>query len=302
MNDTTKTMGLKGRVIFQFEIKAVTGLHIGGSDAGIEIGGVNKIVIRNPWNNQPYVPGSSLKGKLRSLLEKYYEKELNQDIGGAWIHSCGADYKEEDDKDGKKLQKVKEEYAACEVCLAFGLPGERTFATPTRLVVRDTHLNRVDMGKLNEKNTDLPYTEVKTEVAIDRVTSEANPRTIERVPGGTRFGGFATRVEGKEEIPDHPAEIVYSIYDGGDCDYKNDIDHLQYLLNSFALLEDDYLGGAGSRGSGKVKIQNIKVQVRRDYSTVPEELGVYDNVVGLIEAFQKDVKPKITAAIEKERR
>lgn len=295
MTEETKKIELKGRVIFEFEIEAVTGLHIGGSDAGIEIGGVNKIVLRNPWNNQPYIPGSSLKGKLRSLLEKYYEKELNQDIGGAKIHSCGADYKEDKDekKNKEKLDELKKEYAKCQVCLAFGLPGERTFATPTRLVVRDTHLSKEHVKKLNQKNTDLPYTEVKTEVAIDRVTSEANPRTIERVPAGVKFGDFA---EG-----DHPAEIIYSIYNGGDCDYINDINHLQYLINSFALLEDDYLGGAGSRGSGKVKMQKIKVLVRRDYSKAAIEIGTYADVMKLLEDFEKGLKPKITAEIEKDR-
>lgn len=284
---------LKGRVIFQFQIEALSGLHIGGSDAGIEIGGVNKIVVRNPWNNQPYIPGSSLKGKLRSLLEKYYEKDLNQNIGGARIHSCGTDYDASKDPEGKKLEKIKESYAACEVCLAFGLPGERAFATPTRLVVRDAFLNKKDAETLNQKNTDLPYTEVKSEVAIDRVTSKANPRTIERVPAGVKFGGF--------EEGDQPAEIIYSIYNGEDCDYKNDIAHLQYLLNAFALLEDDYLGGSGSRGSGKVKIKQIKVKVRRDYSKSAEEIGNYDDLMTLLNAFQKDLKEKIIVEIEKER-
>lgn len=284
---------LKGRVIFQFQIEALSGLHIGGSDAGIEIGGVNKIVVRNPWNNQPYIPGSSLKGKLRSLLEKYYEKDLNQNIGVARIHSCGTDYDASKDPEGKKLEKIKESYAACEVCLAFGLPGERAFATPTRLVVRDAFLNKKDAETLNQKNTDLPYTEVKSEVAIDRVTSKANPRTIERVPAGVKFGGF--------EEGDQPAEIIYSIYNGEDCDYKNDIAHLQYLLNAFALLEDDYLGGSGSRGSGKVKIKQIKVKVRRDYSKSAEEIGNYDDLMTLLNAFQKDLKEKIIVEIEKER-
>ncbi|RME56429.1 type III-A CRISPR-associated RAMP protein Csm3, partial [Candidatus Parcubacteria bacterium] len=62
---------LKGRVFITFDIVAVTGLHIGGTDAGVEIGGVDKTVIRDKLTNRPYIPGSSLKGKMRSLLEKY---------------------------------------------------------------------------------------------------------------------------------------------------------------------------------------------------------------------------------------
>ncbi|MEM4302217.1 MAG: RAMP superfamily CRISPR-associated protein, partial [Candidatus Caldarchaeum sp.] len=65
-----KQIQLKGRVFLTFNIEAVTGLHIGGSETGIEIGGVDKVVIRDPITNRPYIPGSSLKGKVRSLLEK----------------------------------------------------------------------------------------------------------------------------------------------------------------------------------------------------------------------------------------
>ena len=76
-----KTIKLSGRVFLTFDIQAVTGLHIGGSDTGIEIGGVDKTVIRDPLSNRPYIPGSSLKGKVRSLLEKYRGLEQNQRIG-----------------------------------------------------------------------------------------------------------------------------------------------------------------------------------------------------------------------------
>lgn len=282
MSEEIKTIKLKGRVIFQFEIKAETGLHIGGSDAGIEIGGVNKIVLRNPWNNQPYIPGSSLKGKMRSLLEKYHEKKLNQDIGGARIHSCGAEY-----KDKKLLEtKGKEDYEKCDLCQVFGLPGERPFATPTRLVVRDTRLSDDSKGILETKNTDLPYTEVKTEVSIDRVTSEANPRTIERVPAGVVFGD-----------EEHPAEIVYSLYHGEGCDYNKDIARLKTIIEGLALLEDDYLGGSGSRGSGKVKIQKISVFLRTDYSQAAERLSPDEGyTVTALTTHLKDLQAQITQA------
>ena len=51
------------------EIELLTGLHIGAGDLEMRIGGVDNVVIRNPRNNEPYIPGSSLKGKIRSLLE-----------------------------------------------------------------------------------------------------------------------------------------------------------------------------------------------------------------------------------------
>ncbi|MCX7680816.1 MAG: type III-A CRISPR-associated RAMP protein Csm3 [Anaerolineae bacterium] len=235
-----KQIQLKGRVFLTFDIEAVTGLHIGGSDTGIEIGGVDKTVIRDPLTNYPYIPGSSLKGKMRSLLEKYHGLEQNQRIGQGYIHSCGA---EEKDK-----EKAAQDYLNCDVCQVFGVPGERDFATPTRLVVRDVRLSNESAKALEQSGrTDLPYTEVKTEVSIDRVTSAANPRQMERVPAGTIFSG---------------AELVYSIYHGDGCNAANDIERLETVLEGMQLVEDDYLGGLGSRGSGKVRFKNIKVFVR----------------------------------------
>lgn len=72
-----RRLEVKGRAFLQYKLRAVTGLHIGGSAQGMEIGGVDNPVIRDPLTNRPYVPGSSLKGKIRSLLEKFYGKEPN---------------------------------------------------------------------------------------------------------------------------------------------------------------------------------------------------------------------------------
>ncbi len=260
-----KIIELKGRVFFTFHIEAVTGLHIGGTETGIEIGGVDKTVIRNRLDNRPYIPGSSLRGKMRSLLEKYRGLRQNQRIGQGFIHSC--------DKN--------DAYLNCDVCQVFGVPGERDFGTPTRLVVRDVMMTDESADRLNAtQRTDLPYTEVKTEVSIDRVTSAANPRQMERVPAGTAFG---------------PAEMVYSIYAGDDCDPRRDVARLKTVVEGMQLLEDDYLGGLGSRGSGKVKLQEIAVSVRAQngYLVEPEEIGRYASVQELaagLPALQDEVR------------
>ncbi len=231
-----KQIQLKGRVFIIFDIEAVTGLHIGGSDTGIEIGGVDKTVIRDPLTNHPYIPGSSLKGKMRSLLEKYHGLKQNQRIGQGYIHSC----------------QDAQEYPDCNVCQVFGVPGERDFATPTRLVVRDTHLSEKSVRELEASGrTDLPYTEIKTEVSIDRVTSAANPRQMERVPAGSVFS---------------KAELIYSVYHGDGCDAAKDVERLQTVLEGLQLVEDDYLGGLGSRGSGKVRFKDLEVFVRAQRS------------------------------------
>lgn len=260
-----KAIQLKGRVFILFNIRAITGLHIGGSDTGIEIGGVDKTVIRDPLTNHPYIPGSSLKGKARSLLEKYHGLKQNQRIGQGYIHSC---------EEGS-------EYEDCNVCQVFGVPGERKFSTPTRLVVRDVHLSKKSAEDLEKAHTDLPYTEVKTEVSIDRVTSAANPRQMERVPAGAEFGDA-----------ERPAEMVYSIYSGDDCDAGKDVERLRTLVEGLQLLEEDYLGGLGSRGSGKVRLEKIKVSVRANGKEQAEALGEFGSVSELIaglDGLQKQI-------------
>lgn len=249
---------LKGRVFITFDIEAMTALHIGGSDVGVEIGGVDKTVIRDKLTNRPYIPGSSLKGKMRSLLEKYKGLKQNQRIGQGYIHSCGAEYKGEESK-----TKGAKEYANCDVCQIFGVPGERDFATPTRLVVRDSFLSEDSAKGLENAQTDLPYTEVKTEVSIDRVTSAANPRQMERVPAGVVF---------------EKGEMVFSLYDiqwenGEVHKAEEDLERLNVLLKAMQLVEDDYLGGLGSRGSGKVAFKKIQVFFRKDATRKAELLN-----------------------------
>ena len=241
----TSSIKLEGRIFIDFNIAAQTGLHIGGSDTGIEIGGVDKTVIRDPLTNRPYIPGSSLRGKMRSLLEKYRGLPQNQRIGQGMIHSCQRDQ--------------RDEYQECDVCQIFGLPGEIEFGVPTRLVVRDVPMTDHSVNALQER-TDLPFTEAKTEVSIDRVTSAANPRQIERVPAGAAFG---------------PARLIYSVYGGSVCDPRADIKRLTAVVDALQLLEDDYLGGQGSRGYGQVTLNDITVSARRDYSKPVADVRTY---------------------------
>jgi len=260
---------LKGRVFFTFDIETKTGLHIGGSDLGVEIGGVDKTVIRDKLTNRPYIPGSSLKGKMRSLMEKYQGKEKNYPRNLQNFHVC----------------LKSEDYDTCEVCQVFGSPGELEFATPSRIIVRDVGLSDESAKKLEDSGrTDLPYTEVKTEVSIDRVTSAANPRQMERVPAGVFFS---------------PAEIVYSVYGGESCDPAKDVSNLKALLAAFQLLEDDYLGGQGTRGAGKVKLTNIHVTLRSgDYIGEPKALGKpkFDNLAELT-ASLGDIQSEIRSTL-----
>ena len=244
-----------GRVFVHYELRAVTGLRIGGSSAGITIGGLDNPVIRDPLTNRPYVPGSSLKGKMRALLEKQYGKEPNWRIAQTWIHVC---------RDG-------ENYKNCPICSVFGVPAELDYGnTPTRILVRDLPLSERSAQELESLHLDRPYTEVKTEVSIDRITSQANPRPVERVPAGAVFG---------------PGEFVYTVYQGdGLADPKLDVERLAVLFESMSLLEHDYLGGMGSRGSGKVKFENIKITLRagQNYFAEPIEIAEVPDVSTLM--------------------
>lgn len=229
---------LYGRIILQANVKALSGLHIGGSNIGMEIGGVDKAVIRNPLDNRPYIPGSSLRGKMRSQLEKKLGRPQNQRIAQIRIHSCQS--AEEYQRDG-----------GCPICHVFGIPAEQDFSGPTRLVVRDVALSDDSAGELDRANTELRFAELKTEVAIDRVTSAATPRSLERVPAGAIFT---------------PAEMVFSLYK------QADFQRFKLVLEALQLVEDDYLGGGGSRGSGKVRFENIRLSARshQDYTQVKE--------------------------------
>ncbi len=228
------TITLYGRVFIETKIKAITGLHIGGSNTDLEIGGLDKAVIRNPLTKRPYIPGSSLRGKMRSQMEKLLGLPQNQSIGQVKIHTCQT--KSEFGKGG-----------GCLVCTVFGVPAEKDFNNLTRLVIRDAELTDTSAQSLQDARTDLLYGELKTEVAIDRVTSAATPRTIERVPAGAVFG---------------PAELVFGVYDAAD------FARVKVMLDALQLVEDDYLGGSGSRGSGKVKFEEIRLYLRngKDYS------------------------------------
>jgi CRISPR-associated protein Csm3 len=226
---------LRGRLFLDAEIHAVTGLHIGGAGGKVAIGGVDSPVIRDPITDEPILPGSSLKGKMRSLLERWGGYEPNHPIGQARIHVC----------------KTEERYRDCPVCHIFGVPGELPFAYPTRLVVRDAFLTDGSREALRRADTDLPFTEVKWEAAIDRITSAAVPRQIERVPAGAVF---RARRFGAPGAPDEAgALMVYHIY------FPRDLDWFLHVVEAMGLVEDDYLGGYGSRGSGQVAFRRLRL-------------------------------------------
>jgi len=242
--------GFYGKIVLTGKIKAVTGLHIGSQREVSEIGGIDNPVIKDPITGLPYIPGSSLKGRLRSLFELYVNSHLkelagkyktlekysagscrgegencgkffNKPLHNGWIHVC-PNYKDA---------------INCPVCRLFGASGKES-NFPSRIVVRDAFLTKewVDKWKAGED-----ITEAKIEVGIDRVTSQANPRTNERVVAGAEF----------------EFEIIYNVEDMNQWE-----DDIKNLLTAMALLEDSYLGGSGSRGYGKVEFIFESIEYR----------------------------------------
>ena len=221
----------RARAIITADLRAKSGLRIGGSLPGLAIGGVDLPVIRDPLTHYPYIPGSSLRGKLRALLDRYHGNQPNRRIGTVNIH----------------MPETQAAYDASIIGRLFGVLPNRaiTDMRPTRLVVRDIYLAASEAERLRlASRGGLLYTEAKTEAAIDRLTSAATPRTIERVLADTVFRPFV-------------ASITF---------YDNDPEPASYLieiLRGMRLLEDDYLGGHGSRGSGEIAFEAISVLARR---------------------------------------
>lgn len=241
------THHLQARVFLKGQIQAVTGLRVGGSPGALAIGGVDLPVIREGLSKRPYIPGSSLKGKMRSLFEKHENAPQNRSIGqGVKIHVAGGDrrdYPNGREGDEQIARKGTEQYNKFWVNPIFGVPGEVKFdvPAPNRLVVRDVPLTNESAEELRNAKTDLPFSEVKWEAAIDRVTAAATPRQIERVPAGAVFG---------------PMEIIFNAY------LASDAELFWHVIEAMQLLEDDYLGGHGSRGSGKIAFCNLSLKMR----------------------------------------
>jgi CRISPR-associated protein Csm3 len=205
------------KIILTGEILAETGLMVGGSSSALEIGGTDKQVVRNPINKMPYIPGSSLKGKMRSLFELSRGQISAEEKGF-----------------GPTMDDKHE--AAQLFGFIKGKQNDNKKQQPSRLIVRDGEmLNSADFG-----NTELLYTEVKSENTIDRITSAANPRFFERVPKGARF----------------QLNMVINVFNSD----INGEHFLNLVYEALRLVQDDYVGGGGSRGNGQISIKLSKVE------------------------------------------
>lgn len=242
----------------QTKLRIITGLHIGGSDDTMQIGGIDSAVIKREIfaNNdgtinydgngkkitEPYIPGSSLKGKVRSLLEHSFGLIREQKL----IYQNEQDQKKREAKQGKTIDsdfisKCKDDKLKKKANLIITLFGESAGSGDknnikiTRAIFRDTFLTKESRKLYLEDKIKL--SEEKAENTINRVSVTPNPRFMERVPSGVEFD----------------FEVV--IRDLGD----NNRGILEDTITlGLLLLQNDALGGGGSRGNGKIEFEVFK--------------------------------------------
>ena len=211
-----------GKILIHCKLIVSTGMHIGDSSAFSAIGAVDSQVVRDPLTGLPIVPGSSLKGKLRTLLAR----SLAEDIQHMPKH----------DDDDVRIKRIF---------------GSSSPVQAARMQFADCFVSNADaMRKVG-------ITEVKAENGINRADSVANPRFIERVTRGTEFN----------------VNIVYDI-----ADESQVMEDLSLLAKGMKLLQLDYLGGHGTRGSGRVSLRDFSVTPFEAELDIPELKALFKEV------------------------
>jgi len=228
----TEIRKIEGKIILQ------TGLHIGSANLEMHIGGTDNQVIKHPHTMEPYIPGSSLKGKVRSLLE---------------LESGLMPYTKGDVITPKIIAEINDEKLkekAIAILKIFGsgageVAEEENTYGPSRASFADCYLN--DQWKKEALEKNLPLTEIKPENVIDRIKGTAkNPRTTERVPAGAQFDLL----------------ITFKILE------EDDEKLFETLLKGLKLLEMDALGGSTSRGYGRIKIEFKNEEYKNKFQTL----------------------------------
>ncbi len=321
-------LSLKGTVVIKYKLRLKTGLHIGGAKDAFEIGGIDNPVIklsaelnlgdRTIPKGAPYIPGSSLKGKIRSLLEwsirepkgiwELEEEALKKYLDGDKevlkpLEKTSVEYMFEKSEGDKEKAGKPCSCGTCSICRIFGVAEVRTLSQitekitelakkglnstkllkiflpgPPRVEFSEAYPTEESINTLKQQLGEGLYTELKMENVLNRITSES------------------MNLRTNERVPagvEFEGEITFDIYS------EEDLELLSKLLQGLLQLENTYLGGSGSRGYGRVKFTKLKVIVRgQDYweKGQEKELGKYDSVIDLRKDFDQ-LKKEISDAL-----
>lgn len=220
------------------EITLLTGMHIGSSNDFAPIGAVDSLVVRDSRTKIPIIPGSSLKGKMRTLLAKSISKS-------------------------PILKKHNEDPLA--LCRLFGASNYKGSDSNDKIMTSRLQFYDLFMAdesiKELDKKTDLYLTEIKFENTINRTTAVANPRQLERVPAGAKFKLFLiydAEVNGSENQDKDMTDKAVIIKEAKD----DIIEDFENIAKALKLIQLDYIGGHGTRGYGKIGISGLKVEAK----------------------------------------
>jgi CRISPR-associated protein Csm3 len=210
------------------QIELISGLHIGSGNTEIHIGGTDNPVIKNPITQEPYIPGSSIKGKMRSLLEWHLgvvEITQGQPLSFKHLNDINNGVKDKAENLIRLFGGAPDSNNHDDLVKKIG---------PSRLSFWDCSLAKGWVEAMEKKN--LLLTETKMENMIDRIRGVAeHPRNTERVPATARFDfNLTIRVHDSEDL-------------------------LGTVLQGMKLLELTGLGGSGSRGYGKIKFADLRL-------------------------------------------
>jgi CRISPR-associated protein Csm3 len=234
--------GLTHKLIFMGKIEVLTGIRIGGNSDNFDIGGMDNPVIRDPFTGLPFIPGSSIKGKMRSELEWALHVAGNNSASNDYqivdLFGIGAN------KKVRKNNEEKEKDRPTRLLFRDAFPegySKIDFSHPIRKQLSKPELANTTIGLWNKLDMGLSFTEWKKENTINRRNGGANPRDMERVPAGSKFC----------------FELVLLRFDQDETTR-----HIEHLMQAVSLFEDSYLGGSGSRGYGKVKFDLENIELR----------------------------------------
>lgn len=276
---------LLGKTYIKATLIVETGLHIGGGEGKLDIGGIDKLIVREPITRHPYLPGSSIKGKLRSILERFLNKPLNRDSGGVWR------YESDDIIDGYTEIKLKDNQGNilvfyqgsqnCELSRLFGATGKECWLktgdanddglphldNPKK--IKKSGNNRGEFDKQGEEYVKIKGRNYPARLIVrDSHLQQESIKKLGKIDTGLfmterKFENGLDRITAAatprqfERVPQgarFDLEMIYSIETENINEVKTDLINIALAL---AMLEDDALGGHSSRGYGKVRFEKF---------------------------------------------